>query len=158
MPDQTLTVEKLTPHIGAYTDGANAAMGVAVVDDIARVLAGEEPRNRVTAFVPGVESPPARRQISGAVRRVTVVAEVASAPPGEASVVAIAPDGAERVLVAAGTAASREIRATVRTAHFFSKPGDYRMSLRHRERTLAEGLFTVARDEESAVVNACVTP
>jgi phosphoglycerate dehydrogenase-like enzyme len=38
----------LTPHIGAYTDGANAAMGVAVVDDIARVLAGEEPHNRVT--------------------------------------------------------------------------------------------------------------
>jgi phosphoglycerate dehydrogenase-like enzyme len=39
----------LTPHIGAYTDGANAAMGVAVVDDIARVLAGEEPHNRVKA-------------------------------------------------------------------------------------------------------------
>jgi phosphoglycerate dehydrogenase-like enzyme len=39
----------LTPHIGAYTDRANAAMGVAVVDDIARVLAGEEPHNRVTA-------------------------------------------------------------------------------------------------------------
>jgi phosphoglycerate dehydrogenase-like enzyme len=39
----------LTPHIGAYTDGANAAMGVAVVDDIARVLAGEQPQNRVTA-------------------------------------------------------------------------------------------------------------
>jgi phosphoglycerate dehydrogenase-like enzyme len=39
----------LTPHIGAYTDGANAAMGVAVVDDIAHVLAGEEPQNRVEA-------------------------------------------------------------------------------------------------------------
>ena len=39
----------LTPHIGAYTDRANAAMGLAVVDDIARVLAGEEPNNRVEA-------------------------------------------------------------------------------------------------------------
>lgn len=39
----------LTPHIGAYSDGANAAMGVAVVEDIARVLAGDEPHNRVSA-------------------------------------------------------------------------------------------------------------
>ncbi|MBF4616374.1 phosphoglycerate dehydrogenase [Curtobacterium sp. VKM Ac-1376] len=39
----------LTPHIGAYTDRANAAMGVAVVDDIARVLAGDAPNGRVLA-------------------------------------------------------------------------------------------------------------
>ncbi|WP_217987533.1 phosphoglycerate dehydrogenase [Kocuria sp. WN036] len=37
----------LTPHIGAYTDRANAAMGTMVVADIARVLHGEEPLNAV---------------------------------------------------------------------------------------------------------------
>ena len=37
----------LTPHIGAFTDRANAAMGTAVVADIARVLRGQEPRNAV---------------------------------------------------------------------------------------------------------------
>lgn len=37
----------LTPHIGAYADGANAAMGVMVVEEIARVLKGESPINPV---------------------------------------------------------------------------------------------------------------
>jgi len=37
----------LTPHIGAFTDVANAAMGVAVAEDVARVLAGQPARNVV---------------------------------------------------------------------------------------------------------------
>lgn len=37
----------LTPHIGAYTDRANAAMGTAVANDVARVLRAEEPHNAV---------------------------------------------------------------------------------------------------------------
>ena len=37
----------LTPHIGAFTDLANAAMGVTVVEDIARVLQGGQPVNKV---------------------------------------------------------------------------------------------------------------
>ncbi|MBM6622113.1 phosphoglycerate dehydrogenase [Micrococcaceae bacterium RIT802] len=37
----------LTPHIGAYTDRANAAMGTSVAHDVARVLRGEEPVNAV---------------------------------------------------------------------------------------------------------------
>lgn len=37
----------LTPHIGAFTDQANATMGVMVVEDVARVLRNEEPNNPV---------------------------------------------------------------------------------------------------------------
>lgn len=37
----------VTPHVGAYTDVANATMGTMVVEDVARVLAGEEPRHPV---------------------------------------------------------------------------------------------------------------
>jgi D-3-phosphoglycerate dehydrogenase len=39
----------LTPHMGAFSDDANAAMGTTVVRDIARVLRGEQPRHPVTA-------------------------------------------------------------------------------------------------------------
>jgi D-3-phosphoglycerate dehydrogenase len=38
----------LTPHMGAFSDDANAAMGTTVVRDIARVLRGERPQNPVT--------------------------------------------------------------------------------------------------------------
>ncbi|WP_335987756.1 NAD(P)-dependent oxidoreductase [Glycomyces sp. MUSA5-2] len=37
----------LTPHIGAQTDLANRAMGMAVAEDVVRVLGGEAPRNPV---------------------------------------------------------------------------------------------------------------
>lgn len=37
----------LTPHIGAFTDVANAAMGEIVVEDVRRILNGEEPLNPV---------------------------------------------------------------------------------------------------------------
>jgi D-3-phosphoglycerate dehydrogenase len=39
----------LTPHMGAFSDDANAAMGTTVVRDIARVLRGERPHNPVRA-------------------------------------------------------------------------------------------------------------
>lgn len=39
----------LTPHIGAHADGANAAMGVTVVRDIARILRGDAPLHGVRA-------------------------------------------------------------------------------------------------------------
>jgi hypothetical protein len=115
-------------------------------------------RNRVTAFVPGDEPPRARWQLESSVRRVTVIADVASVPAAEASVVAVAPGGAERVLLRPGSAAQRQIRATVRTGDFFSKAGEYRILLRHGDRTIGEGGFTVAANEASAVVNACGAP
>lgn len=37
----------LTPHIGAFTDRANAAMGVMIIKDVACVLRGENPLNPV---------------------------------------------------------------------------------------------------------------
>ena len=111
-------------------------------------------RNRATAFVPGGEPARARWQLSDAVHRVTVVADVASAPAAEVSVVAIAPGGAERVLVPAGKVLPR-IRKTVKTGNFFARAGAYQIRLRQGARTLAEGLFTVAEDEYTAVVNAC---
>jgi hypothetical protein len=43
----------------------------------------------------------------------------------------------------------------VKTGNFFAPPGDYQIRLQHGERLIAEGLFTVATDERSAVVNAC---
>jgi hypothetical protein len=115
-------------------------------------------RNRVTAYVPGSESPRARWQLADSVRRVTVVADAASAPPAEVSVVAIDPAGAERVLVKAGKASNRRLAMTVRTHDFFAKAGSYRIQLRHADRPIAEGDFTVADDEKSAVVNACGAP
>ena len=112
-------------------------------------------RNRVTAFVPGDDPARARWQLADGVHRVTVVADVASAPAAEVSVVAVAPDGTERVLVPAGRSSSRRIRKTVRTGSFFARAGDYQIRLQHGERTIGNGLFTVAGEEYAAVVNAC---
>lgn len=125
---------------------------------IPRGIESSPARNRVTAFVPGNESARARWQIAGSVRRVVVVAEVASAPPAETSVVATDPSGTERVLVPRGSATSREIRASVRTGDFFLAAGEYRISLRHGDRVIGVGGFTVAPDESSAVVNTCGAP
>lgn len=111
-------------------------------------------RNRVTAFVPGDEPARARWQLVDAIHRVTVVADVASAPAGEVSVVAVAPGGAERVLVPTGRGLPR-VRVKVKTGNFFARAGEYQIRLQHGTRTLAEGLFTVAEDERTAVVNAC---
>jgi hypothetical protein len=113
-------------------------------------------RNRVTAYVPGDEPSRARWQLGDAVRRVTVVADVASAPPGEVSVVAVAPGGAEHVLVPRGRISAAHLRETVKTDNFFAKPGDYQIRLQQGDRTLGEGLFTVAENEHGAVVNACI--
>ena len=114
-------------------------------------------RNRVTAFVPGDEPSRARWQLGNAVGRVTVVADVASAPPGETSVVGLAPGGAEHVLVPRGRISAAHFRETVKTGNFFQKPGDYQIRLQQGDRILGEGLFTVAEDEHGAVVNACIT-
>jgi hypothetical protein len=112
-------------------------------------------RNRVTAFVPGDEPVRARWQLTGSVHRVTLVGDVASAPPAEVSVVAIAPGGATRVLVPAGRMDSKRFRITLKTRDFFSKPGEYRLRLQQNDRAISEGGFTVAEDESSALVNAC---
>ena len=112
-------------------------------------------RNRVTAFVPGDEPGRARWQLANAVDRLTLAGDIASAPPAEVAVVGIAPGGRERVLLAAGDIASGSLRATVKTGDFFSRAGEYRIQMRQGDKTIAEGGFTVAEKESSAVVNAC---
>jgi hypothetical protein len=112
-------------------------------------------RNRVTAFVPGTERLRARWQLKDAVDSVTLVGDIASAPPPEVSVVGIAPGGRERVLLAAGSASAGHVNATVKTGDFFHRDGEYQIQLRHGDRIIAEGGFTVAEDESSSVVNAC---
>lgn len=116
---------------------------------------GSAARNRVTAFVPGNGPARARWQLKGAVDRVTVVADIASVPPAEVAAVAVAPGGRERVLVAAGRALSKNLRTTVRTGDFFSGAGEYLIRLRHGDKTIAEGGFTVSESESAAVINAC---
>jgi hypothetical protein len=147
-------------YFPATLDGRPVAsrFWVRVPFGVPRGIESSPARNRVTAFVPGDERPGARWQIAGNVRRVTVVAEIASAPPAEVSVVATAPGGAERVLVPRGGASSREIRTSVRTGDFFSKAGEYQISLRQGERTIGVGGFTIAPDEGPAIVNACGAP
>ena len=112
-------------------------------------------RNRVTAFVPGTDPARARWQLKDAVDSVTLVGDIASAPAAEVSVVGIAPGGRERVLLASGAAAAGHLNATVRTGDFFHPAGEYQIQLRHGDRIIAEGGFTVAEDESAAVVNAC---
>lgn len=115
-------------------------------------------RNRVTAFVPGTEPSRARWQLAGSVSRVTVVADVASVPAAEVSVVAIAPDGAERTLLEPRRGRPRRVVETVKTGSFFSRAGVYRIAMRHRGQPIAQGPFTVAEEEALAIVNACGAP
>jgi hypothetical protein len=147
---------RATSYFPATLDGKPVAtrFWVRVPFGVLRDVESSPARNRVTAFVPGGEPSRARWQLADAVHRVTVVADVASAPAGEVSVVAVAPGGAKRVLVPAGKAL-RRTRETVKTGTFFARPGDYQIRLQQGERLIGEGLFTVAASEQSAVVNAC---
>lgn len=122
---------------------------------VPREIESSPARNRVTAFVPGDEPRRARWQLKDAVDRVTIVGDIASVAPAEVAVVAIAPGGRERVLLPAGRSESRQLRATVKTGDFLSRAGEYQIQLRQGDRIIAQGGFTVADDETSAVLNAC---
>ncbi len=147
---------RVASYFPAKLDGkpVGSRFWVRVPFGVPRDIESSPARNRVTAFVPGDEPVRARWQLTGSVHRVTVVAEVASAPPVEVSVVAIAPSGATRVLVPAGKIGSKRIRTTVKTGEFFAHAGEYVLRLRHNGRPIAQGGFTVAEDEGSAIVNA----
>lgn len=144
-------------YFPATLDGRPVAtrFWVRVPFGVPKDVASSPARNRVTAFVPGDEPPRARWQLKDAVDRVTVVGDIASAPPAEVAVIAIGPGGRERVILPAGRSDSRHVRATVRTGDFFSRAGEYQVQFRQGDKTIAEGGFTVAEDEGSAVVNAC---
>ena len=107
--------------------------------------------------MPGDEPARARWQLQGAIDRLTLVGDIASAPPAEVAVIGVAPGGKQRVLLPAGKTGTRSLYATVKTGDFFSRAGEYLVQLRQGDKTIAEGSFTVAPDERSAVVNACGT-
>jgi hypothetical protein len=144
-------------YFPATLDGRPVAsrFWVRVPFGIPRNIESSPARNRVTAFVPGTEPARARWQLKDAVDGVTLTGDIASAPPAEVSVVGVAPGGRERVLLAAGKTAVRLLRVTVDTGNFFHPAGEYQIQLRHGDRIIAEGGFTVAEDESAAVVNAC---
>jgi hypothetical protein len=109
------------------------------------------------AFVPGGVSREAQWQLAGSVDRLTLVAHVGNAVPQGASIVAVGPDGAEKVLfaIAAGEP-PLEIREIVKTGAFFQREGDYRIEVRAPGAPVrATTTLTIAAGFESSVVNAC---
>src|SRR5262249_37433002 len=85
----------------------------------------------LSAFVPGGGSREALWQLAGSVDRLTLVAHVGTALPRGGSIVAKAPDGTEkRLLAIRATPDALEFRETVRTGRFFDGAGDYAIELR----------------------------
>ena len=143
---------------GTIENNPVAVRGViAVPVGLARKLPNEPPFDSVRAFVAGGESREARWQLADSVERLTLVAHAGNAAAsGGASIVAVAPGGAEKVLLAIPAAAPPvEVRETVRTGRFFHAAGDYALQLRAGGKTLAATTLTIAAGFETAVVNAC---
>lgn len=116
----------------------------------------EPPYDSLRAFVPGGASKEALWQLAGSVDRLALVAHVGSAVPQGASVVAIAPGGAEQTLLAIPAApAPLELHETVKTGRFLTAAGDYRLELRAGGKPLASATVTIASGFQTAVVNAC---
>ena len=83
-------------------------------------------------------------------------AHVGSAVAQGAAIVAIAPGGAEKTLLAIPAAPSPfDIHETVKTGRFFAAAGDYRIELRADGKPLASSTVTIAAGFETAIVNAC---
>jgi hypothetical protein len=121
-----------------------------------RMVSNRPAYDLLRAFVPGGGSREALWQLAESVEHLTVVAHVGTAVPQGATVVAVAPGGAEKTLLTIATApAPLEIRETVKTGEFFSPAGDYRVELRAGGKPLASTVVTIAARFESAIVNAC---
>lgn len=106
------------------------------------------------AFVPG-GSREARWQLAGSVDRLTLVAHVGQTA-ADAVIVAIAPGGAEKVLLPIpATPRPHDVRETVKTGRFLLEAGDYRLELRAGGKAIASTTVTIAAGFESAIVNAC---
>ena len=116
----------------------------------------QPPIPEVWAYVAAGESREARWQLRDSVSRVTVVAHVPRlAAPG--AVVAVAPDGQTKSLVAlAASESPQEINQTVATGKFFARAGEYRLELRGAD-VLSTARFTIADDSKNAVISACET-
>ena len=135
-----------------------AVRGVITVPiGIVRKNPNEPPADTLRVFVAGGESREARWQLAGSVERVTLVAHLGNAAAqGGASIVAVAPDGGEKVLLTIPAAAPPvDVRETVGTGRYLHAAGDYALQLRAGGKTLAATTLTIARGFETAVVNAC---
>ena len=110
----------------------------------------------VWAHVPGGQPREARWQLAQSVESLTVTAHLGNTPGAGGDVVAVAPDGKERILVRIPESDHPvDARETVSTGDFFSPPGDYRLELRSGGKALAWTTLTIADDYTRAIVNAC---
>jgi hypothetical protein len=158
VPFAQSSLEKSRFSSGSIEGNPVAVRGViAVPIGLVRKLPNEPPFDAVRVFVAGGGPREARWQLAGSVDRLTLVAHLGSAGGnGGASIVAVAPGGAERVLLTIpATAPPIEVRETVRTGRFFHPAGDYALRLRAGGKTLATTTLTIASGFETAVVNAC---
>ena len=158
VPFAQSSLEKSRFSAGSIEGNPVAVRGVVTVTvGLVRKLPNEPPYDALRAFVATAESREARWQLAGSVGRLTLVAHVGSAAAsGGASIVAVAPGGAEKVLLAIpATTPPVEVRETVGTGRFLHKAGDYTLELRAGGKRLAGTTVTVATGFETAVVNAC---
>lgn len=110
----------------------------------------------VWAHVSSGQSREARWQLAQSVESLTVTAHLGTLPGEGGEVVAVAPDGKERILHRLSTSAKPiDVRETVSTARFFWPAGDYRLELRAGGKTLGWTTLTIADDYTRAIVNAC---
>jgi hypothetical protein len=108
------------------------------------------------AYVPGAESREARWQLRDSVERLMLVGHVGKLPPPGATIVAVAPGGASKVLLTIPPSdAPQEIREIVKAGKFLAAPGDYRLEIRAGAGAIASTTVTIAQDFKQAVVNAC---
>jgi hypothetical protein len=110
----------------------------------------------VWAHVAGGQSREAQWQLARSVRKLTVTAHLGTRPGQGGEVVAVAPDGKERILLRLPRAETPiDATQTVSTDRFFWTAGDYRLELRTDGKALAWTTVTIADDHTRAIVNAC---
>jgi hypothetical protein len=110
----------------------------------------------VWAHVAGGQSREAQWQLARSVGSLTLTAHLGTVTGQAGEIVAVAPDGKQRVLVRLPASQQpTDVDQIVSTEKFFWKPGDYRIELRADGKTLAWTVLTIADDFQRAIVNAC---
>jgi Gram-negative bacterial TonB protein C-terminal len=130
-----------------------------------RVSVGAPPRTpandpglaQIWAHVADDGSREARWQLRGSVSRLTLIARLGRSWASGATIVAVAPGGAQKTLLTLPATSSPppEIHQTVATGKFFAPAGNYRLELRTAGGAIASAHLTIADDSTRAVVNAC---
>ncbi len=142
----------------ALIEGNPVATRVQIATPLGNIqtLRGEPEFDMVWAQVPGGQSREARWQLAQSVESLTVTAHLGNTPGEGGEVVAMAPDGKERILLRI-PASDRPVDAseTVSTGDFLSAAGDYRLELRSGGKKVAWTTLTIADDYTRAIVNAC---